>query len=157
MAITFSDLYTDACLKALDEFLAGKSYISGDKMTLDDIKVYAAVLEKPAGSFANVAGVRVSSGKAEAATPARVAVQSSHSAALPSLSLHSQMEKEQEIEWIKAQNIGISVDLVAAAAGGDDDDDLDLFGDETEKFISLLVVLPAPNVQNNLGILGMKI
>ncbi|TQD79971.1 hypothetical protein C1H46_034481 [Malus baccata] len=95
MAITFSDLYTDACLKALDEFLAGKFYISGDKMTLDDIKVYAAVLEKPAGSFAN-------------------------------------MEKEQETEWIKAQNIGISVDLVAAAAGEDDDDDLDLFGDETE-------------------------
>lgn len=25
------------------------------------------------------------------------------------------MEKEQEVEWIKAQNIGISVDLVAAA------------------------------------------
>ncbi|TQD79969.1 hypothetical protein C1H46_034479 [Malus baccata] len=95
MAITFSDLYTDACLKALEEFLAGKSYISGDKMTLDEIKVYAAVLEKPAGSFAN-------------------------------------MEKEQETEWIKAQNIGISVDLVAAAAGEDDDDDLDLFGDETE-------------------------
>ena len=111
MAITFSDLYTDAGLKALDEFLAGKSYISGDKLTLDDIKVYAAVLEKPAGSYANVskwydavssqlastfpgkaAGVRVSSGKAGAAAPAP-----------------------------------------AAAAGGDDDDDLDLFGDETEE------------------------
>ncbi|CAN6703383.1 unnamed protein product [Malus baccata var. baccata] len=113
MAITFSDLYTDAGLKALDEFLAGKSYISGDKLTLDDIKVYAAVLEKPAGSYANVskwydavssqlastfpgkaAGVRVSSGKAGAAAPAPAP---------------------------------------AAAAGGDDDDDLDLFGDETEE------------------------
>ncbi|XP_068344619.1 elongation factor 1-beta 2-like [Pyrus communis] len=109
MAITFSDLYTEAGLKSLEEFLAGKSYISGDKLTFDDIKVYAAVLEKPAGSFDNVskwydgisaqlaatfpgkaAGVRVSSGKAEAAAP-------------------------------------------AAAAGGDDDDDLDLFGDETEE------------------------
>lgn len=29
--------------------------------------------------------------------------------------LKLKMEKEQEIEWIKAQNIGISVDLVAAA------------------------------------------
>ncbi|KAM1584504.1 hypothetical protein ACFX13_043647 [Malus domestica] len=111
MAITFSDLYTDAGLKALDEFLAGKSYISGEKLTLDDIKVYAAVLEKPADSFANVskwydavsfqlastfpgkaAGVRVSSGKAGTAAP-----------------------------------------VPAAAAGGDDDDDLDLFGDETEE------------------------
>ncbi|KAM1781515.1 hypothetical protein ACFX11_040084 [Malus domestica] len=113
MAITFSDLYTDAGLKALDEFLAGKSYISGDKLTLDDIKVYAAVLEKPAGSYANVskwydavssqlastfpgkaAGVRVSSGKVGAAAPAPAP---------------------------------------APAAGGDDDDDLDLFGDETEE------------------------
>ncbi|ONI05390.1 hypothetical protein PRUPE_5G005100 [Prunus persica] len=108
MAITFSDLYTEAGLKSLDDFLAGKSYISGDQLTLDDIKVYAAVLGKP-DSFANVSkwydcvssqlaanfpgkavGVRIGSGKA--AAPA-----------------------------------------APAAAGGDDDDDLDLFGDETEE------------------------
>ncbi|CAN6542041.1 hypothetical protein C1H46_000225 [Malus baccata] len=43
----FSDLYTDAGLKALNKFLADKSYISSDKLTLDDIKVYVVVFEKP--------------------------------------------------------------------------------------------------------------
>ncbi|KAF2291784.1 hypothetical protein GH714_035589 [Hevea brasiliensis] len=44
MAVTFSDLHTESGLKSLDEFLARKSYISGDKLSKDDIKVYAAVL-----------------------------------------------------------------------------------------------------------------
>ena len=54
MAITFSDLHTESGLKSLDEFLSGKSYVSGDKLTKDDIKVYAAVLVNPGKSFSNV-------------------------------------------------------------------------------------------------------
>ena len=54
MAITFSDLHTESGLKSLDEFLSGKSYVSGDKLTKDDIKVYAAVLVNPGNSFPNV-------------------------------------------------------------------------------------------------------
>lgn len=86
MAVTFSDLHTEAGLKSLDAFLSGKTYISGsdlaslllfrfhffliiqficwwlwfgdfslfrDVLTKDDIKVYAAVSEKPGDSFPN--------------------------------------------------------------------------------------------------------
>jgi len=81
MAVTFSDLHAESGLKSLDEFLAGKSYISGyvavilnlihhpisstivadfcvififrDSITKDDIKVYGAVLEKPGGAYPN--------------------------------------------------------------------------------------------------------
>ncbi|GFY94281.1 translation elongation factor EF1B/ribosomal protein S6 family protein [Actinidia rufa] len=51
MAVTFSDLHTESGLKSLDEFLSGKTYVSGDQLTKDDIKVYAAVLEKPNGDL----------------------------------------------------------------------------------------------------------
>ncbi|XP_050238639.1 elongation factor 1-beta 2 [Mercurialis annua] len=117
MAVTFSDLHTESGLKSLEEFLAAKSYISGDQLTKDDIKVYAAVSEKPGASFPNAGkwydsvssqlsasfpgkavGVRVG-GQAAAAAPAE-------EAAAPA--------KE-------------------AAAAEEDDDDLDLFGDETEE------------------------
>nr|KJB83619.1 hypothetical protein B456_013G255200 [Gossypium raimondii] len=54
MAVTFSDLHTESGLKSLNDFLTGKSYISGDKLTKDDIKVYAAVLKNPGDSFPNV-------------------------------------------------------------------------------------------------------
>ncbi|XP_011090209.1 elongation factor 1-beta-like isoform X2 [Sesamum indicum] len=113
MAVTFSDLHTESGLKALDQFLSGKSYISGH-LTKDDVKVYAAVLEKPkanlypnaskwyeavsaklAPSFPGKAlGVRIGGQAAEAAAPAADA---------------------------------------KASAADDDDDDLDLFGDETEE------------------------
>ncbi|CDP09698.1 unnamed protein product [Coffea canephora] len=114
MAVTFSDLHTEAGLKALDEFLAGKTYVSGDQLTKDDVKVYAAVLKQPsadlypnasqwyqsvssklAPSFPGKAvGVRIGQGAAAEAAPAVVA-------------------KE--------------------APAAEDDDDLDLFGDETEE------------------------
>ncbi|PPD75359.1 hypothetical protein GOBAR_DD27698 [Gossypium barbadense] len=54
MAVTFSNLHTESGLKALNDFLSGKSYISGNKLTKDDIKVYAAVLKNPGDSFPNV-------------------------------------------------------------------------------------------------------
>jgi elongation factor 1-beta len=53
MAVTFSDLHTESGLKSLNEFLVGKSYISGDQISKDDIKVYGAVLEKPGRDFPN--------------------------------------------------------------------------------------------------------
>ncbi|WCJ24265.1 Elongation factor 1-beta 1 [Euphorbia peplus] len=77
MAITFSDLHTEAGVKSLDEFLAGKSYISGDQLTKDDIKVYAAVSAKPGASFPNASkcfpgkavGVQIVGAKADAHAP----------------------------------------------------------------------------------------
>ncbi|EYU35976.1 hypothetical protein MIMGU_mgv1a013238mg [Erythranthe guttata] len=114
MAVTFSDLHTESGLKALDQFLSGKSYISGDQLTKDDIKVYGAVLDSPsadlypnackwyatvssklASSFPGKAvGVRIGGQAAAAEAPAAEAPKS---------------------------------------AVADDDDDLDLFGDETEE------------------------
>ncbi|KAJ8749922.1 hypothetical protein K2173_013837 [Erythroxylum novogranatense] len=113
MAITFSDLHTEAGLKSLDEFLAGKSYISGDQITKDDVKVYAAVLGKPGTSFPNASKwyESVSSHLATSfpgkAVGVRICGKAAPSEAAPA--------KE-----------------VARAAAGDDDDDLDLFADETE-------------------------
>ncbi|XP_065879231.1 elongation factor 1-beta 2-like [Euphorbia lathyris] len=111
MAITFSDLHTESGIKSLDEFLAGKSYISGDQLTKDDIKVYAAVSAKPGDSFPN-------------ASKWYDCVTSSLATSFPGKAV--------------GVRIGAKADAPAEApapakeAAGDDDDDLDLFGDETE-------------------------
>ncbi|GLT63586.1 hypothetical protein SLA2020_361420 [Shorea laevis] len=111
MAITFSDLHTEAGLKSLDKFLAGKTYISGNKLSKDDIKVYAAVLGKPADSFPNASKWYecVSSHLANSfpgkAVGVRIGGKGAPAAAAPA----------------------------KADAGDGDDDDLDLFGDETEE------------------------
>ncbi|KAL8504271.1 hypothetical protein ACS0TY_022853 [Phlomoides rotata] len=51
MTVTFSDLHKESGLKALNDFLSGKSSISGDQLTKDDIKVYAAVLGEPSADL----------------------------------------------------------------------------------------------------------
>ncbi|KMT11265.1 hypothetical protein BVRB_5g110140 [Beta vulgaris subsp. vulgaris] len=53
MTVIFKDLHTETGLKSLDDHLSGKSYISGDELTKDDIKVYSAVLERPRDSLSN--------------------------------------------------------------------------------------------------------
>lgn len=112
MAITFSDLHTESGLKSLDQYLSGKSYVSGDQLTKDDIKVYAAVLEKPAGSFPNA------------------------SRWYDSVSSHLASSFPGKAVGVRIDGKGAPVDAAPAkpaAAGGGDDDDLDLFGDETEE------------------------
>ncbi|GFP97599.1 elongation factor 1-beta 1 [Phtheirospermum japonicum] len=111
MAVTFSDLHTEAGLKALDGFLSGKSYISGDKLTKDDVKVFAAVLENPS------ADLYPNASKWYGAVSAKLA---------PSF---------------PGKSAGVRIGGAAAPAApvaetkesADDDDDLDLFGDETEE------------------------
>ncbi|TYH93555.1 hypothetical protein ES332_A13G262900v1 [Gossypium tomentosum] len=111
MAITFSDLHTESGLKSLNDFLTGKSYISGDKLTKDDIKVYAAVLKNPGGSFPSVSQWYncVSSHLASSFPGKAVGV-----------SLGGKADPAQSAE-------------AKSPAADDDDDDLDLFGDETEE------------------------
>ncbi|XWS73705.1 hypothetical protein CRYUN_Cryun02cG0151400 [Craigia yunnanensis] len=110
MAITFSDLHAESGLKSLDDFLSGKSYISGDKLTKDDIKVYAAVLKNPGDSFPNV-------------SQWYNCVSSHLATSFPG----------------KAVGVGLGGKAAPAesakpeAPAADDDDDLDLFGDETEE------------------------
>ncbi|GJN33335.1 hypothetical protein PR202_gb21926 [Eleusine coracana subsp. coracana] len=55
MAVTFSDLHTADGLKALEAHLAGKTYVSGDVISKDDVKVFAAVPSKPGAEFPNAA------------------------------------------------------------------------------------------------------
>ncbi|XWS71305.1 hypothetical protein CRYUN_Cryun03dG0126800 [Craigia yunnanensis] len=118
MAITFSDLHTESGLKSLDDFLSGKSYISGDKLTKDDIIVYAAVLKNPDDSFPNLSQWYncVSSHLATSFPGKAVGVGLGGKAA--------------PAEFAKAE---VCLKLISSPTADDDDDDLDLFGDETEE------------------------
>ncbi|CAL9230038.1 unnamed protein product [Arabidopsis halleri] len=115
MAVTFSDLHTEQGLKTLEEHLAGKTYISGDQLSLDDVKVYAAVLEKPGDGFPNASKWydSVASHLAKSFPGKAVGVRVGGGVAPPS-----------EAPQTEAPG--------AAGADGDDDDDIDLFADETE-------------------------
>ncbi|XP_039018754.1 elongation factor 1-beta 2-like isoform X2 [Hibiscus syriacus] len=107
MAVTFSNLHTESGLKSLNDFLSGKSYISGNKLSKDDIKVYAAVLNNPGDAFLNVSKWYNS-------------VSSQLATSFPG----------------KAAGVGFGGKAAPAESAKDeaaDDDDLDLFGDETEE------------------------
>ncbi|KAK7372699.1 hypothetical protein VNO80_06086 [Phaseolus coccineus] len=112
MAVTFSDLHTEEGIKSLDQFLSGKTYISGDLFTKDDIKVYAAVLEKPGDSFPNASKW--------------YDVVSSHVAS-------SFPGKAEGVRFSAVAAPAAAAPAKAAATAEEDDDDLDLFGDETEE------------------------
>ncbi|OEL33379.1 Elongation factor 1-beta [Dichanthelium oligosanthes] len=107
MAVTFSELHTADGLKALEAHLAGKTYVSGDAISKDDIKVFAAVPSKPGAEFPNAARwyETVSAAVASRFPGKAVGVNLPGSGSAPA----------------------------AEAAKEDDDDDLDLFGDETEE------------------------
>ncbi|KAK9154564.1 hypothetical protein Sjap_002044 [Stephania japonica] len=114
MAVTFTDLHTESGLKSLDEFLSGKTCISGDKLTRDDIKVYAAVLANPGESFPNVSQWYES-------------VSSQLSARFPGKAVGVRVGGQA------AASEAARIHLQEKPEGDDDDDDLDLFGDETEE------------------------
>ncbi|KAF9617017.1 hypothetical protein IFM89_033087 [Coptis chinensis] len=111
--VTFTDLYTEAGVKSLDEYLAGKTYISGDQLTKDDIKVYAVVPVNPDASLSN-------------ATAWYETVSSALSKSFPGKALGvSVAVKAEPDEEVPAAE--------SAKAAPAEDDDLDLFGDETEE------------------------
>ncbi|XP_030522649.1 elongation factor 1-beta 1-like [Rhodamnia argentea] len=109
MAVTFSDLHTESGLKSLDDFLSCKTYISGDQLTRDDVKVYAAVVEKPGDSFPN-------------ACKWYECVSSHLAASFPG-----------KAAGVRIGAKGAPVEEAKEAAPAGDDDDLDLFGEETEE------------------------
>ncbi|XP_062082391.1 elongation factor 1-beta 2 [Humulus lupulus] len=110
MAVTFSDLHTEEGLKSLDQFLSNKTYISGDALTKDDIKVYAAVVAKPGDSYPNACRwyESVSSQLASSFPGQAVGVRVGGEGAPV-----EEPKKDAPVE--------------------EDEDDLDLFGDETEE------------------------
>jgi elongation factor 1-beta len=113
--LSFSDLHTESGFKTLEKHLSGKTFISGDQISKDDVKVFGAVPQKPGEGFPNAAKWYDSVYLVLAARFPGQAVgvsfsgQTATSAPVPT----TQATKE--------------------AAGDDDDDDLDLFGDETEE------------------------
>ncbi|GAB4835316.1 hypothetical protein Ancab_000225 [Ancistrocladus abbreviatus] len=116
MAVSFKDLHTESGLKSLDSYLAGKSYVSGDVLTKDDIKVYAAVLEKPSDSYPN-------------ASKWYDSVSSSLAASFPGKAVGVRVASHAAL----IDEAPVKEERKDAPAGDDDDDDLDLFGDETEE------------------------
>ncbi|CAN8244126.1 unnamed protein product [Cochlearia groenlandica] len=110
MAVTFSDLHTEEGVKSVEEHLAGKTYISGEQLSIDDVKVYAAVSEKPSDAFPNASRWFdcVASHLAKSFPGKAIGVSIGGSAA------------------------SASAPAVQADAP-EDDDDMDLFGDETEE------------------------
>ncbi|XP_047063219.1 elongation factor 1-beta [Lolium rigidum] len=109
MAVTFSELHTAEGLKGLEAHLAGKTYISGDGISKDDIKVFAAVSTKPGAEFPNAARWYDT---IAAATAARF---------------------PGKAGGVSASSASAASAPAAAEAMDVDDDDLDLFGDETEE------------------------
>ncbi|KAI3910519.1 hypothetical protein MKW98_027801 [Papaver atlanticum] len=112
MAVTFSDLHTEAGLKSLEEYLSGKTYISGDQITRDDVKVFAAVSEKPGSAFPNA---------------------SRWYETVSSLLASSFPGKAAGVRIASGAEAAPTVEAAKAAPVEADDDDLDLFGDETEE------------------------
>lgn len=108
----FSDLHTADGLKTLEAYLAGKTYVSGDAITKDDIKVFAAVPSKPGAEFPNAARwyETISAAVASRFPGKAVGVNLPGAGSAPAAAAPA-----------------------AEAAKDEDDDDLDLFGDETEE------------------------
>ncbi|THU56512.1 hypothetical protein C4D60_Mb11t18010 [Musa balbisiana] len=111
MAISFSDLHTEAGLKALEEFLSGKTCISGDQISKDDVKVFAAVA-KPGDGFPNVCRWYDS-------------VFGILAPRFPGKSLGVKVGTQAAVS--------APAPPAEASKEAADDDDLDLFGDETEE------------------------
>ncbi|KAF2580547.1 hypothetical protein F2Q68_00000679 [Brassica cretica] len=137
MAVTFSDLHTEQGVKSVEEHLAGKTYISGDQLSVDDVKVYAAVSEKPSDAFPNASKWYdcVASQLAKSFPGKAVGVSIGGSAA-PAAQAEAPAQAEGSIpECLILVQILVSLLFVDydQAPAADDDDDMDLFGDETEE------------------------
>ncbi|XP_015058632.1 elongation factor 1-beta 2 [Solanum pennellii] len=116
MAVTFSNLHTEAGLKSVNDHLSGKTYISGDQLTKDDIKVYGAILEQPssdlypnASKWYQAVSAKLASSFPGKAVGVRFGSQAAPAGAAP------------------------AKEAAKPAADDDDDDDIDLFGEETEE------------------------
>ncbi|PHT42819.1 Elongation factor 1-beta 1 [Capsicum baccatum] len=51
MVVAFSNLHTESGFKFVNDHLSGKTYIFGDQLTKDDIKVYGEILEQPSSDI----------------------------------------------------------------------------------------------------------
>ncbi|KAF3618208.1 Elongation factor 1-beta 1 [Capsicum annuum] len=51
MVVAFSNLHTKSGVKSVNDHLSRKTYVSGDQLTKDDIKVYGEILELPSSDI----------------------------------------------------------------------------------------------------------
>ncbi|KAJ4791207.1 Elongation factor 1-beta 1 [Rhynchospora pubera] len=109
MAAVFTDLHAQSGLKSLEDFLSGKTYISGDVISKDDVKVFGAVPTKPGSEFPNA------------------------SRWYDSISAVLASRFPGKAVGVKFGAAGAAPAAEPAKEAADDDDDLDLFGDETEE------------------------
>ncbi|KAL4324214.1 hypothetical protein GQ457_11G027610 [Hibiscus cannabinus] len=103
MIVTISNLHFASSFNSLNDFLYGKSYIFGIKLSKDDIKVYAAILKNPGDTFLNIS------------------------------KWYSVVSSQLVISFPgKAVDIGfgdkVALDELFKANAADDNDDMDLFG-----------------------------
>ncbi|KAK9104165.1 hypothetical protein Scep_021009 [Stephania cephalantha] len=119
MAVSFSNLGSDAGLKKLDEYLLTRSYITGYQASKDDITIHAAISKAPSSEYVNVCR------------------------------WYKHIDALLRISGVSDEGTGVTVEGFAsaieepvatppatdskAAVDDDDDDDVDLFGEETEE------------------------
>ncbi|XP_006657950.1 elongation factor 1-delta 1 [Oryza brachyantha] len=117
MAVSFSNVSSEAGLKKLDDYLLSRSYITGYQASKDDLAVYSAFSTAPSSSYTNVARWYT------------------HIDALLRLSGVTAVGQGVKVESSAVPEAATPdvVDAKAPAADDDDDDDVDLFGEETEE------------------------
>uniref|UniRef100_J3LPM7 Translation elongation factor EF1B beta/delta subunit guanine nucleotide exchange domain-containing protein n=2 Tax=Oryza brachyantha TaxID=4533 RepID=J3LPM7_ORYBR len=114
MAITLSNVNSEAGLQKLDEYLLTRSYISGYQASKDDMAVFTALPSAPPASYVNVTRWY------------------DHISALLRSSGVTAEGEGVKVES-SACSVSPSADQKAPAADEEDDDDVDLFGEETEE------------------------
>ncbi|XP_047267725.1 elongation factor 1-beta 2-like [Capsicum annuum] len=110
MVIAFSNLHSESGLKSINDHLSRKSYISGDQLKKDDIKVYGEILEQPSSdSYPNAS-------KWYQAVFAKLA------SSFPG----------KAVGVIFGSQTAPTIAAAAKKAAKPSDDDIDLFGEETK-------------------------
>uniref|UniRef100_A0A0E0AML9 Translation elongation factor EF1B beta/delta subunit guanine nucleotide exchange domain-containing protein n=1 Tax=Oryza glumipatula TaxID=40148 RepID=A0A0E0AML9_9ORYZ len=117
MAVSFTNVSSEAGLKKLDEYLLTRSYISGYQASNDDLAVYSAFSTAPSSSYTNVA---------------RWFTHIDALLRLSGVTADGQGVKVESTAVPSASTPDVA-DAKAPAADDDDDDDVDLFGEETEE------------------------
>uniref|UniRef100_A0A0C9RPY0 TSA: Wollemia nobilis Ref_Wollemi_Transcript_28222_1172 transcribed RNA sequence n=1 Tax=Wollemia nobilis TaxID=56998 RepID=A0A0C9RPY0_9CONI len=119
MALTFSNLHTEAGLKYLDEYLLSRSYITGYQPSKDDITVFCAVGKAPGSESVNASRwyQHIAALLAPSFSSKGVGVQVGADTEQPSAAPETPPPAASK----------------APAEDEDDDDDVDLFGEETEE------------------------
>ena len=115
MAVSFSNVTSEAGLKKLDDYLLTRSYITGYQASKDDMAVYSAFSAAPSSKYTNVARWY------------------SHIDALLRLSGVTAEGQGVKVESSAVPEASTPDVADAKAPAVDDDDDVDLFGEETEE------------------------